>query len=69
MVMVVLVLIAIQIVDHVAPGFGDEAISFPLLMLVALYFLGRWASGLQGWLGLGVVVACIAAFVSDDGAN
>jgi len=68
-VMAVLVLIAIRLVDDVAPGFDDEAISFPLLMLVAMYFLGRWARGLQAWLGFGVVVACIAAFVIGDGAN
>ena len=68
-VMVVLVLVAIELVDHVAPGFEDEAISFPLLMLVAIYSLGRWATGPQAWLGFGVVVACIATFVIDDGAN
>jgi signal transduction histidine kinase len=66
---VVLVLMTIQLVGQVAPGFEDEAISFPLLMLVAIYSLGRWATGLQAWLGLGVVVACIASFVIDDGAN
>ena len=55
----VLVLIAIQFVTEVAPGFEDEAISFPLLMLVAVYSLGRWARGIQVWLGFGVVVACI----------
>jgi signal transduction histidine kinase len=66
---VVLVLIAIQVVEHVAPGFDDEAISFPLLLLVAMYSLGRWARGPQAWLGFGVVVACIAAFVIADGAN
>ncbi|HET6627966.1 MAG TPA: histidine kinase [Nocardioidaceae bacterium] len=68
-VMVVLLLFAIQLVDVVAPGFDDEAISFPLLMLTALYFLGRWTRGLQAWLGFGLVVACIVAFVIDDGAN
>jgi signal transduction histidine kinase len=68
-VMVVLVLIAIQLVDEVAPGLDDEAISIPLLMLVAIYFLGRWAKGFEAWLGFGVVVACIAAFVINDGAN
>ena len=67
--MVVLVLIAIQLVEYAAPGFDDEAISFPLVMLTALYFLGRWARGLQAWLGFGVVVVCISAFVIDDGAN
>jgi signal transduction histidine kinase len=68
-VMVVLVLTAIQFVEQVAPGFEDEAISFPLLMLAAIYSLGRWARGLQAWLGLGVVVAFIAAFVIDEGAK
>ncbi len=68
-VMVLLVLSAIQVVHDVAPGFDDEAISIPLLMLVAIYSLGRWARGLQTWLGLGVVVACIAAFVITDGAH
>jgi signal transduction histidine kinase len=67
--MVVLVLIAVRLVDDVAPGFDDEAISIPLLLLVAIYFLGRWAQGLQAWLGFGVVVAFIAAFVINDGAN
>ena len=67
--MVLLVLVAIQLVEEAAPGFDDEAISFPLLMLVAIYSLGRWATGTQAWLGFGVVVACIASFVIGDGAN
>ncbi|RYP81998.1 histidine kinase, dimerization and phosphoacceptor region [Nocardioides guangzhouensis] len=66
---VLLVLIAVQLVDRAAPGFADEAISFPLVMLVAIYSLGRWATGLQAWLGLGVVIACIAAFVVDDAGD
>ena len=66
---VVLVLIAVWVSDRVAPGFADEAISLPLLMLVAIYSLGRWSREIHVWLGLGVVVACIAAFVIDDGAN
>jgi signal transduction histidine kinase len=66
---VLLVLIAIRLVDHTAPGFADEAISYPLLMLVAIYSLGRWATGLQAWLGFGVVIACIAAFVIDDASD
>ena len=69
LVMVVLVLIAIRLVDVVAPGFEEEAISLPLLMVVAVYSLGRWGRGLQAWLGVGVVVACIASFVIGDGAN
>jgi signal transduction histidine kinase len=67
--MVILVLITVRLVGDVAPGPDDEAISLPLLMLTALYLLGRWARGLQAWLGVGLVVACIAGFVIDDGAN
>jgi signal transduction histidine kinase len=67
--MAVLVLIAVQLVGDVAPGFDDEAISIPLVMLVAIYSLGRWARGLHAWLGFAVVVACVAAFIVDDGAN
>ena len=68
-VVMVLVLIAIELVDHLAPGLDDEAISSPLLMLITLYSLGRWARGLQAWLGFGVVVAFIASFVISDGAH
>lgn len=66
---VVVVFTAVWLVGRVAPGFADEAISLPLLMLVAIYSLGRYAREIQAWLGLGVVVACIVAFVIDDGAN
>ena len=66
---VVVVLIAVWLVGRVAPGFADEAIGLPLLMLVAIYSLGRWSREIHVWLGLGVVVACIVAFVIDDGAN
>ncbi len=69
LVMVALVLIATQLVHHLVPGFDDQAISIPLLMLVAIYSLGRWARGVQAWLAFGVVVACIAAFILSDGAN
>jgi signal transduction histidine kinase len=66
---VVLILLAMQVLVSVAPGFEDEAISFPLLLLVAMYSMGRWAGGRQAWLGAGVVVICIASFVTKDGAN
>lgn len=65
----VLVLLAIQLVGHVAPGFDDEAIGIPLLMVVAIYSLGRWAWGIQAWLGFSVVVACVVSFVIGDGAT
>lgn len=65
----VLVLIAVWLMDRVAPGFTDEALSFPLLMIVAIYSLGRWSREVHVWLGLGVVLAVVAAFVIDDGAN
>jgi signal transduction histidine kinase len=68
-VMALLVLIAIQLVDSVAPGFDGEAISFPLLMLATIYLLGRWATRLHAWLGFGVVVACIASFVIGEGTT
>jgi signal transduction histidine kinase len=68
-VMVVLVLVAVQLVEDAAPGFEDEAISFPLLLLAAMYFLGRWARGLQAWLGFAVVVAFVTAFVLEGGAG
>jgi signal transduction histidine kinase len=66
---VVLILLVMEVLVSVAPGFEDEAISFPLLLLIAMYSLGRWASGRQAWLGAGVVVICIASFVTKDGAN
>jgi hypothetical protein len=47
-VMVILVLIAIELVDDVAPGFDDEAVSVPLWILVAMYLLGGWAPGIAG---------------------
>ena len=68
-VMMVLVLVAMQLLGYSAPGFDDEAISFPLLLLVAMYSMGRWARGTSAWLGFGVVAACIAAFVTDEGVT
>jgi signal transduction histidine kinase len=65
----VLVMVANLLVDRVAPGFSDEAISFPIVMLVAVYSLGRWAIGIQAWLGFGVLLVCIAGFVMSDGGH
>jgi signal transduction histidine kinase len=65
----VVVLVAVQLLGRVAPGLEDEAISIPLLILVATYSLGRWARGRQTWLGLALVVACVVSFVVADGAG
>jgi signal transduction histidine kinase len=65
----VMVTVANLLVERLAPGFSDEAISFPLVMLVAVYSLGRWATGIQAWLSFGVLLACIAGFVISDGGH
>jgi signal transduction histidine kinase len=68
-VMVLLVMLADWLTGHVLPGFADEAISVPLVMLVAVYSLGRWAHATEAWIGAGLVVALIAGFVITDGAH
>ena len=52
-----------------APKFDSSSISFVVVFLIALYSLGRYARGLEAWLGVLCVVAEIVVFVVGDGGH
>lgn len=66
----VLTMFGIQLLVHVQPGFENDSMSFVLAFFVALYSLGRHATGAEAWLGvLGVAVVMLLFNLSEGGVG
>jgi len=66
----VLMMFGIQLLAQVQPGFENDSMSFVLAFLIALYSLGRHATGTEAWLGvLGVAVVMLLFNLSEGGVG
>jgi signal transduction histidine kinase len=63
----VLVIFGFQLLAQVQPGFENDFMSFVLTFLVALYSLGRHATGTEAWLGVLGVAAVMLLFNLSEG--
>ncbi|HEX5511485.1 MAG TPA: sensor histidine kinase [Actinomycetales bacterium] len=63
----VLVMLGIQLLAQVRPGFENDSMSFVLTFLLALYSLGRYATGTEAWLGVLGVAAVMLLFNLSEG--
>ena len=64
----VLVMLGIELLTHVQPGFDNDSMLFVLAFFVALYSLGRHATGVEAWLGaVGVAVVMLLFNLSEGG--
>lgn len=57
---------SIQGVTTVAPGFDNDSAALVITFGVSLYSLGRYAVGLEQWLGVVAVVAVMVSFVLSE---
>ena len=62
-----LVMAGIQMLTHLQPGFDNDSMTFVVAFFVALYSLGRHATGIEAWLGVGALVLTMAIFVNSEG--
>jgi signal transduction histidine kinase len=56
-------------VVHFAPGLDGNSITFVLVFLLNLWSLGRYARGIEAWLGVLGVLGTVVGFVIGDGAR
>lgn len=62
-----LVLLGIELLLNAQPGFDNDSFALVAAYFVVLFSLGRWATGLERWLGvLGLLVAMVF-FVQGEG--
>ncbi len=57
---------SIEGVTLVAPGFDNDSAALVLTFGVALYSLGRYAAGLEQWLGIVALIAFMVMFVLSE---
>ena len=62
-----LVMSGIQLLTQVQPGFDNDSMTFVVAFFVALYSLGRHATGIEAWLGVVALVLTMAIFVNSEG--
>lgn len=62
-----LVVVGLQAVIALAPGFQTASVFLPAVFLLSLYSLGRHARGVEAWLAVPLVVATVVLLVLDDG--
>ncbi len=53
-------------ISFLAPGFDNESVALLIVFFVSLYSLGRHATGSAMWLGAGLVLLFLVAFVVGD---
>ena len=61
-----LVMSGLQLMDRFQPGFDNDSVSYVVTFIVTLYSLGRYAAGIEAWLGAGGLVVVMAVFVQTD---
>lgn len=64
-----LVMLGLFFVGVLQPGFDNSSMSFVVTYLVALYSLGRYAVGVEAWLGGIGLLAPMALFAATDDAG
>jgi signal transduction histidine kinase len=62
----VLVVAAILVVEVSAPRFTDESLAVLLAFGIALYSVGRWATGGEAWTGAAAVLGTMVFFAIGD---
>ncbi len=63
----VLVMLGIELLGRVQPGFDNDSMFFVVAFFLTLYSLGRHASGLEAWLGALGVLAAMFLFAESEG--
>ncbi len=62
-----LVMLGLQLLGNHQPGFDNDSMAFVVAYLVALYSLGRYAVGVEAWLGaIGLLGAMFLFALSED---
>jgi signal transduction histidine kinase len=56
----------LQLLDNRVPAFADQTAFFVLSVFATLYSVGRYARGVEAWLGAVGVVCVVAGFVRED---
>ena len=63
------VLASLFVVLWRSPASDGESIAFVAIFLIAHYSVGRWAGGLEAWVGVVCVVASICGFAIGDAVD
>jgi signal transduction histidine kinase len=63
----VLVMLGLELLVRLEPGFDNDSLSFVVAFFVSLYSLGRHAAGTEAWLGVLGVIAAMVFFVEGEG--
>ena len=66
LVVFVLVMVGIELVGRFQPGFDNDSMAFVTSYVLALYSLGRYAVGVEQWLGVAALVAVMVSFVLSE---
>ena len=65
----VLVMVGLFLLGVLRPGFDNSSMAFVVTYLVALYSLGRYAVGVEAWLGGIGLIGPMALFAATDDAG
>ena len=63
----VLVMLGIELLGKVQPGFDNDSMFFVVAFFLSLYSLGRHATGLEAWLGGVGLLAVMLLFAQSEG--
>ena len=63
----VLVMLGIELIAHLEPGFDNDSMAFVVAFFLSLYSLGRHATGTEAWLGVVGVIVAMVSFVDGEG--
>ena len=62
-----LVMLGLELLVRLEPGFDNDSMAFVVAFFVSLYSLGRHASGTEAWLGVVGVLVAMVSFIDGEG--
>ncbi len=63
----VLVMVGLELLSFLHPGFDNDSSAFVIVFVHALYSLGRHARGIEAWVGVAALLAVMVLFAEGEG--